>query len=46
LGSVAALPFMQALFRTEDLRATRWPLATVAGALVAPIVAVEKRWRR
>jgi magnesium-transporting ATPase (P-type) len=40
------LPFMQALFRTEDLTATQWLLAAVAGALVAPIVAAEKRWRR
>jgi magnesium-transporting ATPase (P-type) len=40
------LPFMQAVFRTEDLTATQWLLAAAAGALVAPIVAVEKRWRR
>ena len=38
------LPFMQALFRTEDLTTTQWLLA--AAALVTPIVATEKRWRR
>ena len=40
------LPVMQALFRTADLTATDWLLATAAGALVIPVVAAEKAWRR
>jgi Ca2+-transporting ATPase len=39
------LPVMQAEFRTADLTAAQWAVAAVAGALVAPIVGVEKWWR-
>jgi magnesium-transporting ATPase (P-type) len=40
------LPVMQALFRTADLAVTDWLLAAAAGAIVIPVVAAEKRWRR
>jgi magnesium-transporting ATPase (P-type) len=40
------LPVMQTLFRTADLTATDWLLAAVAGAVVLPVVAAEKAWRR
>jgi magnesium-transporting ATPase (P-type) len=40
------LHVMQSLFRTADLTATDWLLAAVAGAVVVPVVAAEKAWRR
>ena len=40
------LPVMQALFRTADLTATDWLLATAAGAVVIPVVSAERAWRR
>ena len=40
------LPSMQTIFRTDDLTATDWLLAAAAGAAVAPVVVVEKSWRR
>jgi magnesium-transporting ATPase (P-type) len=41
----AHLPVMQAVFRTADLTVTQWAVAAAAGALVVPIVGVEKWWR-
>jgi magnesium-transporting ATPase (P-type) len=43
---VVHLPFMQALFRTADLTAIDWLLAAASGAVVVPVVAAEKAWRR
>ncbi len=40
------LPAMQSLFRTADLSASHWLLAAAAGAVVIPVVGVEKAWRR
>lgn len=40
------LPFMQDLFRTAPLSAGQWALATLAGAVVVPVVAIEKFVRR
>ncbi|WP_142103764.1 cation transporting ATPase C-terminal domain-containing protein [Pseudonocardia cypriaca] len=40
------LPFMQAVFRTADLTPGQWLLAAAAGAVVVPVVAVEKWWSR
>jgi hypothetical protein len=40
------LPFLQAVFRTEDLTVGQWALAATAGAVVVPVVAMEKWWRR
>jgi magnesium-transporting ATPase (P-type) len=40
------LPFMQSLFRTTDLAPMDWLLAATAGAVVVPVVAAEKAWRR
>lgn len=40
------LPFMQDLFHTAPLSASQWALATAAGAVVVPVVAVEKLVRR
>ncbi|MGZ8750707.1 MAG: cation transporting ATPase C-terminal domain-containing protein, partial [Pseudonocardia sp.] len=40
------LPVMQALFRTADLTVTDWLLAAAAGAVVIPVVSVERAWRR
>jgi magnesium-transporting ATPase (P-type) len=40
------LPVLQTLFHTTDLTATDWLLACAAGALVLPVVAAEKAWRR
>jgi magnesium-transporting ATPase (P-type) len=40
------LHVMQSLFRTADLTATDWLLAAIAGAVVVPVVAAEKAWRR
>jgi magnesium-transporting ATPase (P-type) len=45
-ASVVHLPFLQAVFHTEDLSVRQWALAAAAGAVVVPVVAVEKRWRR
>jgi magnesium-transporting ATPase (P-type) len=40
------LPIMQMLFHTTHLSPAQWALAAMGGALVVPIVAAEKRWRR
>ena len=40
------LPIMQVLFHTAHLSAAQWALAAAGGALVAPVVAAEKRWRQ
>ncbi|MGH4008324.1 MAG: cation-translocating P-type ATPase [Pseudonocardiaceae bacterium] len=40
------LPIMQLLFHTTHLSPTQWALAAMGGAIVTPIVAAEKRWRR
>jgi magnesium-transporting ATPase (P-type) len=40
------LPVMHALFRTADLTVTDWLRATLAGAVVVPVVGAEKAWRR
>ena len=40
------LPFMQALFRTEHLTLTQRAVAAAAGAVIAPVVSIEKWWRR
>ncbi len=40
------LPFMQDLFQTAALSAGQWVLAALAGAIVVPIVAIEKLVRR
>jgi magnesium-transporting ATPase (P-type) len=45
-ASVVHLPFLQAVFHTEDLSVRQWALAAAAGAVVVPVVAVEKWWRR
>jgi len=37
---------MQNLFRTAPLDPAQWALATLAGAVIVPIVATEKRIRR
>ncbi|TQM36927.1 cation-translocating P-type ATPase [Pseudonocardia cypriaca] len=44
--AVVHLPFLQAVFHTEDLTVGQWALAAAAGAVVVPVVAVEKWWRR
>jgi magnesium-transporting ATPase (P-type) len=44
--AVVHLPFLQAVFHTEDLTVRQWALAAAAGAVVVPVVAVEKWWRR
>jgi magnesium-transporting ATPase (P-type) len=44
--AVVHLPFLQAVFRTEDLTLPQWILAATAGAVVVPVVAIEKYWRR
>jgi Ca2+-transporting ATPase len=44
--AVVHLPILQAVFRTEDLTVDQWALAAVAGAVVVPVVAIEKWWRR
>ena len=38
--------YPQAVFRTADLTPAQWALAAAAGAVVVPIVAVEKWWAR
>jgi len=40
------LPFVQALVRTDDLTPTQWAIAAAAGAVVGPVVIVEKWCRR
>jgi len=40
------LPFMQDLFQTATLSASQWALAALAGAVVVPVVALEKLVRR
>ncbi|TWF79548.1 P-type E1-E2 ATPase [Pseudonocardia hierapolitana] len=45
-ASVVHLPFLQAVFHTEDLTVPQWALAAASGAVVVPVVAVEKWWRR
>jgi magnesium-transporting ATPase (P-type) len=45
-AAVVHLPFLQAVFRTEDLTVQQWALAATAGAVVVPVVATEKWWRR
>jgi magnesium-transporting ATPase (P-type) len=45
-AGVVHLPFLQALFRTDDLSIQQWALAVAAGAVVVPVVAIEKRWTR
>jgi magnesium-transporting ATPase (P-type) len=40
------LPFLQTVFHTEDLTLAQWALAATAGAVVVPVVALEKWWRR
>lgn len=45
-AAVVHLPFLQAVFHTEDLTVGQWALAATAGAVVVPVVAVEKWWRR
>jgi magnesium-transporting ATPase (P-type) len=45
-AAVVHLPFMQAVFRTADLTPGQWLLAAAAGAVVVPVVAVEKWWSR
>lgn len=40
------LPVMQALFRTHALPLGDWLLAAGSGALVVPVVVLEKAWRR
>ncbi|HEX6359263.1 HAD-IC family P-type ATPase [Actinophytocola sp.] len=44
--AVVHLPFLQAVFRTEDLSLRQWTLAAAAGAVVVPVVAMEKYLRR
>ncbi len=44
--AVVHLPFLQAVFHTEDLTVGQWALAAAAGAVVVPVVAMEKWWRR
>jgi magnesium-transporting ATPase (P-type) len=45
-AAVVHLPLLQAVFHTEDLTAGQWMLAAAAGAVVIPVVATEKWWRR
>jgi magnesium-transporting ATPase (P-type) len=45
-AGVVHLPFLQTVFRTEELTVRQWVLAATAGAVVLPVVALEKRWRR
>ena len=45
-AAVVHLPVAQAVFRTADLTPAQWALAAAAGAVVVPIVAVEKWWAR
>jgi magnesium-transporting ATPase (P-type) len=45
-AAVVHLPFLQAVFHTEDLTLGQWALAAAAGAVVVPVVAMEKWWRR
>jgi len=45
-AAVVHLPFLQAVFHTEDLTFPQWALAAAAGAVVVPVVAAEKWWRR
>ena len=40
------LPPLRSLFHTAPLTAGEWLLAAVSGAVVVPVVAVEKAWRR
>jgi potassium/sodium efflux P-type ATPase len=40
------LPFMHDLFHTASLSAAQWGLAALAGAVVLPVVTLEKRLRR
>ncbi|MGH3901798.1 MAG: cation transporting ATPase C-terminal domain-containing protein [Pseudonocardiaceae bacterium] len=40
------LPFMQVLFHTEHLTLTQWAVAAAAGAVIAPVVSIEKWCRR
>lgn len=40
------LPFMHDIFHTASLRPGQWALAALAGAVVVPVVAVEKLLRR
>jgi magnesium-transporting ATPase (P-type) len=40
------LPFMQELFHTASLSPAQWALAALAGAIVLPVVGLEKRIRR
>jgi magnesium-transporting ATPase (P-type) len=40
------VPFMQDLFHTAPLSAAQWGLAALAGAIVLPVVGLEKRMRR
>ncbi|QYN34105.1 HAD-IC family P-type ATPase [Pseudonocardia sp. DSM 110487] len=44
--AVVHLPFLQAVFHTDDLSIGQWTLAAAAGAVVVPVVAVEKWWRQ
>jgi magnesium-transporting ATPase (P-type) len=43
---VVHLPILQAVFRTDDLSVQQWALAAAAGAIVVPVVAIEKWWSR
>jgi magnesium-transporting ATPase (P-type) len=45
-AAVVHVPFLQAVFRTEDLTVGQWALAAAGGAVVVPVVALEKWWRR
>jgi magnesium-transporting ATPase (P-type) len=45
-GGFVHLPFMQDLFRTAALDPGQWLLAALAGAVVVPVVMVEKAVRR
>jgi len=40
------VPFMQDLFRTAPLSASQWGIAALAGAVIVPVVTLEKWLRR
>jgi Ca2+-transporting ATPase len=40
------LPVMPTLFHTADLSLADWSVAAAGGAVVLPVVTVEKAWRR
>jgi Cation transporting ATPase, C-terminus len=39
------LPFMRRIFGTAPLDLESWALSALVGAVILPVIAVEKRWR-